>query len=184
MNQTSTTLVINEGKTLNYLIPLIFCALGALISLVLFWPLGILFSAIAIILGLIETGLEFNPQTMEYRKYKSLFASKWGEWKKIPDPDSFHLRLSVESHTYRTYAMGASPNYYGNGNGRSTSKSITYDIMVKTKNEQWIILYEFLSYKLALNFVKHMRELESFEITDHIALKLEENQQKRMNRMR
>ncbi len=182
MKQVSTNLIINEGKTFNYVIPFVFSAIGSIISFVFFFPLGIFLALVSISFAIIETGLEFNQEKMEYRKFKSLLGYSWGNWKKIHNPGSFHLRLSVESQTYRTYTMGTSPTYYGNS--QVSSKSITYDIMVQTKSDKWIILYEFLSYKLALQLVRGLQENGTFEVTDHIALKLEENQQKRMNRMR
>lgn len=182
MKKTSTTLVISEGKTMIYLIPIVFCGIAALISFALFPPLGLLLTLVCILLGLTEIGLEFNLETMEYPKFKSLFGSASGSWTKIPDLDSFHLRLSVESTTYRRFMQGTSPSFYGGS--AASSKSITYDMMARTKNDEWVIIYEFPSYKMALQLVKKMRELESIEVTDHIALKLEENQQKRANRMR
>lgn len=182
MKKTTSTLVINEGKTMTYLIPIVFCGIAALISFVFILPLGVLFVLICILLGLIETGLEFNPETMEYRKFKSVNGFTWGSWIKIQNPESFHLRLSVESATYRRLTLGASPSFYGGS--VASSKSITYDMMVRTKTDEWMIIYEFPSYKMALQLVKKMREFESIEVIDHIALKLEENQQKRANRMR
>lgn len=182
MNQTSISLVLNEGKTFNYVIPVVFLAIASIISFVFFFPLGILLAIICISLALVESGIEFKSDTLEYRRFKSVFGITWGNWVKINNPESFHLRLSVESHTYRTYTMGTNPTYYGNG--RATSKSITYDIQVLTKTNQWVDIYEFSSYKIALQLVKHLKELGAIEVVDHIALKLEENQQKRMNRMR
>jgi hypothetical protein len=182
MKQSSTTLVLNEGKTFNYVIPVVFLAIASIISFVFFLPLAIILTIACIALAMVESGLELKSETMEYRKFKSVFGITWGNWVKIKDPDSFHLRLSVESHTYRTYTVGTSPTYYGNG--RATSKSITYDIQVLTKTGQWVDIYEFLSYKMALRLVTYLRDLKTIEVVDHIALKLEENQQKRMNRMR
>ncbi len=182
MNKTSTNLIINEGKTLTYVIPIVFCALAAIISFVLFWPLGIILALVCILLGLIETGLEFNRETMEYRKFKSLFGSAMGNWMKVKDPDSFHLRLSVESVSYQRVIQGTGPSFYGGLS--ASSKSITYDILYLTQTDSWITVYEFSSYKSALKFAKYLRELETIEMIDHIALKLEENQRKRMNRMR
>lgn len=180
--KTSTTLILSEGKNLNYLIPVLLCGIASAIGFIFFFPLGILLAIAAVLLGIIESGLEFNTETMEFRRFKSLPGFSWGKWVKIPDPDSFHLRLSVESHSYRTPMM-SSPAYYGRGS-KVQSKSITYDIKVHTKTDQWIDIYEFSSYKMALQLAKKLRELESFEVTDHIALKLEENQQKRMNKRR
>lgn len=182
MNQTSPTLVLNEGKTFNYVIPVVFLAIASIISFVFFFPLGILLAIVCAAFALVESGLEFNSGTMEYRRFKSVFGTTWGNWIKIKDPDSFHLRLSVESHSYRTYTMGTSPTYYGNG--AATSKSITYDVQVLTKTDQWVDIYEFASYKLALKLVKYLNETGSIEVVDHVALKLEENHQKRMNRRR
>lgn len=182
MEQTSSTLILNEGKTFNYILPVVFLAIASIISFVFFFPLGILLALTCIAFAIVETGLEFKSGTMEFRKFKSVFGVTWGGWIKIKNPDSFHLRLSVESHTYRNYSMGTSPTYYGNG--RATSKSITYDVTVLTKDNQWIDIYEFSSYKLALQLIKHLGELDSIEVIDHIALKLQENQQKRMNRTR
>lgn len=182
MNQTSPTLILNEGKTFNYIVPVIFLAIASIISFVFFFPLGIVLTIISIALALAESGLEFKLETMEYRRFKSIFGSMWGNWVQIKDPDSFHLRLSVESHSYRIPMM-SSPAYYGRGSV-STSKSITYDIKALTKTGQWIDVYEFSSYKMALQLMKHLQKAGSIEIVDHLALKLEENQQKRMNRRR
>lgn len=182
MKQNTSTLVISEGKTMNYLIPIIFCGIAALISFVLFFPLGILLALVCILLGLIETGLEFNLEAMQYRKFKSLIGFTWGSWTKIQSPESFHLRLSVENTTYRRFVQSTSPAFYGGST--ASSKSITYDVMAHTKTDEWIMIYEFSSYKMALQLVKKMRELESIDVTDHIALKLQENEEKRMNRRR
>jgi hypothetical protein len=182
MKKTSTPLVISEGKTMIYLIPIVFCGIAALISFALFIPLGLLLTLVCILLGLTEIGLEFNLETMEYRKFKSLLGSTWGDWIKIPNLDSFHLLLSVESASYQRFTQATSPSYYGGS--VASSRSITYDIMAHTKTDEWLIIYEFPSYKMALQLVKKMRELETIEVTDHIALRLEENQQKRANRMR
>lgn len=182
MKQNASTLVISEGKTMNYLIPIIFCGIAALISFALFFPLGILLVLVCIVLGLIETGLEFDLETMQYRKFKSVNGFTWGSWMKIQNPESFHLRLSVENTTYRRFVQSTSPSFYGGST--ASSKSITYDIMAHTKTDEWIMIYEFPSYKMALQLVKKMRELESIEVTDHIALKLQENEEKRMNRRR
>lgn len=182
MDQTSRTLVLNEGKTLNYLIPVLICGIAAAFCFVFFPLWGILFAIAAILFGLVENGLEFNLETMEYRKFESLFDSKWGEWKKIQDPDSFHLVLSVENNSYKTPMLSA-PAFYGNGPAVK-SKSITYDVKVHTKTNQTIQIYEFSSYLTALKLLKHLRSLESFEVIDHVAIKLEENHQKRMNRRR
>lgn len=182
MNKSSTTLILNEVKTLTYVIPLVFCALAAIISLVLFWPLGTILAILCILLSLIETGLEFDHKTMEYRKFKSLFGCTWGSWIQIKDPDGFHLHLSVESVTYQRVIQGTGPSFYGGLT--ASSKSITYDIVYLTQTDSWITIYEFSSYKMALKLVKQLRELESIEVVDHIALKLEENHQKRLNRRR
>lgn len=182
MNQASTILVFNEGKTFNYLIPLLFCGITSAISFVLFLPLGILLAVACILLGSIESGLEFNTEKMEFRKFQSLFGSKWGSWKKITDPDSFHLYLSVENNSYNTPMLTA-PAFYGSG-PTVKSKSITYIVAVHTKANEKIVIYEFSSYKMARQLIKHVSALNSVEVIDHIALKLEENQQKRMNRRR
>ncbi|MNJ84740.1 hypothetical protein D3C87_21990 [compost metagenome] len=183
MNEHASTLKISEGKTFNYLIPIILFAILSLVSFVLFWPLGILLAAACVLLGSIESGLEFNTETMQYRKYQALFGSSRGKWVQIEDPDSFHVRLSVDSISYRTFAQLSSPSYYGR-NTVAQSKSITYDLLYLSKNDHWVTIYEFSSYKLVLKAVKKLQELESCEVVDHIALKLQENQQKRMNRMR
>lgn len=183
MKQTSTTLILNEGKTFNHPIPVVVFAIASIISFVFFFPLGILLALFCIAFAMIETGLEFNSETMEYRKFQSVFGVIRGKWVKIKNIDSFHLRLSVESHSYRTYNMMSNPSFYGRG-ATAQTKSITYDVMALTRDNQWIDIYEFLSYKMALQLVKHLRELDSFEVIDHVALKLQENQQKRINRMR
>lgn len=183
MNKQNSSLKISEGKAFNYLIPIIFCAIASIISFVVFWPLGILLAVACILLASVESGLELNMETMQYRKYQALFDSTWGKWLKIEDPDSFHIRLSVDSISYRTYGGLSSPAYYGRGTV-SQSKSITYDLLYLTKDGRWITIYEFSSYKSVLKAAKNFLELESVEVIDHIALKLQENQQKRMNRMR
>lgn len=182
MKQASTTLILSEGKTLTYVIPIVFCAIAAIISFVLFWPLGVILTLICISLVLVESGLEFKWESMEYRKIKSLFGITWGNWVKINEVDSFHLRLSVETVKYQRVTPGSSTSFYAGL--PASSKSITYDFIYLTKSNSWVTVFEFSSYKLALQLVNYLRALETVEVIDHIALKLEENQQKRMNRMR
>ncbi|WP_300663353.1 hypothetical protein [Fluviicola sp.] len=105
MNDQNPYFKISEGKTFNYLIPIIFCAIGSLISFVLLWPLGILLATACVLLGSIESGLEFNTETLQYRKYQSLFGDSWGKWLKVENPDSFHVRLSVDRISCRTFAQ-------------------------------------------------------------------------------
>ncbi|TSJ47880.1 hypothetical protein [Fluviicola chungangensis] len=182
MNQASTPLVFSEGKTFNYLIPLLFCGIASAISFVLFFPLGIILAVTCVLLGSIESGLEFDAEKMEFRKFQSLFGFKWGNWRKINHPDSFHLYLSIENNSYNTPMLTA-PAFYGSG-PTVKSKSITYNVAVYTKRDEKIVIYEFSSYKMALSFMNHLRALTSYEVVDHIALKMQENQQKRMNRRR
>ncbi len=179
---TTPRLTITEGKTLNYLAHAVFCGIGAIIGFALFWPIGILLAVACILLFLVETGLEFDPATLQYRKFKQLSGSRWGNWVPVTQPESFHLRLSVESETYQRYPLGTSPSYYGSRG--ASSKSLTYDIQVLNESGEWITIYEFLSYKLALRFLREIGNLERWEVTDHVALKLQENQQKRAARRR
>ena len=80
--------------------------------------------------------------------------------------------------------MITAPAFYASGGSTVKNKTITYDVTVHTKSDQKIGIYEFASYKTALKLAACLSALETVEVIDHIALKLEENQQKRMNRRR
>ncbi|MNJ92010.1 hypothetical protein D3C87_96650 [compost metagenome] len=183
MTQTSTNLItVNEGRTLVYLFPAVFCGLGAIISFLFSLPLTIILTSLVILLSLVETGLDYNPFTQKIRRYKSLFGKKWGIWRQVANPEKFDLRLSVE-RAYSNYAFSqvGSPGY----GRRSTeiAKSITYDLSYSTSKKKATIIYEFQKYKIAKQFIEQLEELNQQPVTDHIAIKLQENLEKRMQRM-
>lgn len=179
MKTTHQLLAVSEGKTMVYLIPGVLIIFLALPFIYFFFPVALALTVIAIVLFLVETGLEFDPEAQRFRRYKRLFASSWGQWHTMTEPVAFHLRLSVESRSF--YALPYQPSPTWNG-GRASSKSVTYDLSYVNSLDQHFMIYEFQDYDLAKQMVKSIQALNSFEVTNHIALKLQENREKRMNR--
>ena len=70
----------------------------------------------------------------------------------------------------------------GWNNNRGVSKSITYDLSCVDNLSQKKIIFEFQDYELAKKMTKQLRATEKFEVIDHIAIKMLENREKRMNR--
>jgi len=174
-------IVANEGRTLVYIIPAVLCAVAAIPLLFFFFPLAIVFIALTVFLSLVETGLEFNSETNSYRKFKSLFGSKWGEWKRLVDPIEFHLKLSIErEYSNNAFSSVGSTNW--NGSSTEIARSVTYDFIYESNTVQHKIIYEFLDYDIAKRFLKEIHLNTSIPVTNHIAIKLQENREKRMNR--
>ena len=185
MKQTTTTslVTVNEGRTLIYIFPAVFCGIAALISFFFFVPLAIFLVGIVVLLSLTETGLDYNPSVQKYRKYKMLFGKKWGNWKQLHNPEKFELRLSVErAYARSTFGNVGSTTWYGRSG--EIAKSITYDLTYDNPTSQDVIIFEFQDYKIAKNFVKQLEDLNTQPVVNHIAIKLAENKEKRMNRMR
>lgn len=181
MNSNANYLLANEGRTLLYLIPAVLLALIAIPFFFFFIPISFLLIAMTVLLTLVESGLELNTDTMQYRKFKSLFGNKWGQWKSLVDPSGFHLNLSVE-RSYRNNAFSSVASTSWNGSSTEIARSVTYDFSYDSSTSNRTIIYEFLDYDVAKKLVKQLSEITTIEVTNHIAIKLQENRQKRMNR--
>lgn len=180
--QTSTTPTceINEGKIAHFLIPCVFLGIAALISFVFFWPLGIILTLICIGLASAESGLEFDSTDWKFRRFHKVFGKNMGKWKRLNNEGHFHLVLSVDVKNFNRL-FPISNSYYGSA--KSQSKSITYNLIFIPTDEANIIIYEFESYKKLLVAARFIIETTKFEVTDHIAIKLEENRLKRNQRL-
>lgn len=178
MNTSTSTLTVSEGKTLVYLIPGVLIIAVAIPFLFFFWPIALLLLTLAIILFTAETGLEIDLNEMKRRKYKSIFGNKFGIWVDLGEILEFQLKLSVESESIRNpFPVAGSWN-----NTSKTQKSITYDLISVDNFSQRKIIYEFLEYKLAKKLLHELNAKGHFETTDYIAIKLEENREKRARR--
>ena len=179
MKSQPQVLSVSEGKSMIYLIPGIFLIVVA-IAFFYFLPiLSIILLASAIILFLAETGLEIDVEQMRYRRYKSLFGTKFGLWKIMLNVVEFHITLAVESKTYRTIPYQTNAAWSSRS---STSRSISYDLSYVDELNLNTIVFEFQEYKLCTAIAKQLRQYSNYEVIDHVAIKLEENRQKRMNR--
>jgi hypothetical protein len=185
MNKTSTSLLIitvNEGRSLIYIFPAVFCAVGAIISFFFLFPLIFLLIPLVILFSLVETGLDYNPSTLQYRKYKSLFGKKWGSWNQLVNPEKFELRLSVErSFSRSAFSQVGSTSY---GTATEIARSVTFDLTYDNSTTQDITIFEFQDYKIAKGFLKQLEALNTQPVVNHIAIKLQENMEKRMTRRR
>lgn len=183
MTSSSTHLVtINEGHTLVYIFPAVFTGLAAVVSFIFFIPLGLVLTAIVVLLSLVQTGLDYDPSTQSYRRYKALFGKKWGAWRQLDDPEKFELRISVE----RAYATNAFENVTSTtwyGRSGEIARSVTYDLTYANAAKHDIMFYEFQDYKIARQFAAQLAELDQQPVTNHVAIKLQENREKRMRRM-
>lgn len=179
MSPKTNTLIANEGKTLVYLIPGVVIIVISIPFLFFILPIGILLIIGAISLFTAETGLEIDLNNFKYRRYKSIFNSKSGTWKSFSTPTEFHLILSVESESIRNpYPVGGG----GWNNSQNINKSITYDLICIDDLSIRHTLFEFLDYDIAKQMTKRLSNLNQFEVVDHIAIKLQENREKRANR--
>lgn len=172
-------LIAKEGRSSIYIIPAVIVAFVSLPFFFFFLPIGIALVAVTILLSLVETGFEYDPAFGQYRAYKSLFGKKWGAWNTLNDVSAFDLRISVETTQIRTaFPQNAAANW----NNGSKSKSITYDLISTDSMGQKKIIYEFLDYTIAKKFVRELQEQGSVPVTNHVALKLLENREKRRSR--
>lgn len=183
MTHTSTHLItVNEGRTLTFIFPAVFLGIGALISFFFFIPLAFMLIGMVILLSLVETGLDYNPSTQQYRRYKSLFGNKWGPWKQLENPSKFELRISVErAYNRSSFRNVGSTTWYGRSG--EIARSVTYDLTYDNASKKDAIIYEFQDYTIAKQFVKQLESLNTQPVINHIAIKLQENLEKRMQRM-
>lgn len=184
MNTAKNYLIANEGMSSIYIIPAV---IGFALSIPFFfflWPVAFVLVPLSVMLLTIKTGFEYNLASNEYRSFKSLFGAKWGEWTTAAQPSSFDLRLSVErEYSNNPFSgMGAPGGFYGNS--KEIARSVTYDLSYSNNRNQREIMFEFLDYDLAKKFIRELHEHGTIPVTNHIALKLQENQKKRMQRMR
>jgi hypothetical protein len=91
----------------------------------------------------------------------------------------FHITLAVESKTYRTTPYQTNAAWSSRS---STSRSISYDLSYVDELNLNTIVFEFQEYKLCTAIAKQLRQYSNYEVIDHVAIKLEENRQKRTNR--
>lgn len=183
MNTNTTLITVSEGRSLVYIFPAVFCGIGAIISFWFLPLLSFLLIPVVIILSRTETGLDYNPSTQQYRKYKSLSGKKWGSWEQLIHPEKFELRLSVE-RSYSRNAFSQVGSTQWSGDSTEIARSVTYDLSYSSPESRNTIIFEFQSYKLARQFISQLEALDKQPVIDYIAIKLKENQEKRMNRMR
>lgn len=184
MNKTSASslITVNEGRSLIYIFPAVFCGVGAIISFFFFFPLVFLLIPIVILLSLVETGLDYNPSSQQYHQFKSLFGKKWGSWDQLINPEKFELRLSVErSFSRSAFSQVGSSTY---GQFTEIARSVTFDLTYDNHTSQDITIFEFQDYKIAKEFISQLEALNEQPVVNYIAIKLQENIEKRMNKRR
>lgn len=168
---------IHEGNTNSYVIP---ATIALLISIpvAIFFPLiGVPLLIFAVTLYSVRTGVEIDAGR-RYRKYSAYFGKKFGTWQALAPTTEIWLQLSVESTTMRTI-VPSGPNY---ASGKSTLKSMTYDIILRDELGKTHIFHEFLQYRLAQKAVAALAEVLALEYEDRVAEKLAENRAKRSRR--
>lgn len=163
-------ITISEGKTNSLILPAVIgLFVGAVVCV--FIPIaGVILLAFSISLFLATTGLEIDATDKRYRKYTSYFGLKWGVWHSAVSVISIDLKLSAENGTYYHRL------------GERSHKSITYDLIIEDSFDKAQTIYEFMEYKPAKQAIKAFAEALQVEMTDYIAVKLQENRLKRGNR--
>lgn len=164
------SITISEGKTNSLILPAV---LGLFVGAVVcvFIPIaGIILLVVALSLFLATTGMELSSTGKQYRKYTDYFGLKWGVWRSTDSVMSIRLKISSENGTYYHRL------------GERSHKSITYDLITEDQLGKQQTIYEFMEYKTAKQALKAFGQTFQVEITDHIALKMQENRLKRENR--
>ncbi|ASS48596.1 MAG: hypothetical protein A3D31_07430 [Candidatus Fluviicola riflensis] len=162
--------IISEGKTNSLVLP---AASGLLIGVVtcVFIPVaGLILLAFAVSLFLTTTGLEIDLSGQRFRKYTSYFGLKWGIWHSADSVIAIELKSSAENRIY----------YHRTGT--RSHKSITYNLITEDISGKEQTIYEFKTYKTAKQALKAFSATLHVGMMDYIALKMQENRLKRVNR--
>jgi len=85
------TTYIDEGLTMDYLLPAFFVFLFACMMFVVHIFLGILTLSVAAAMISLRTGIEIDIANKRIRRRKSLFKKQWGDWIDISGYNHIHL---------------------------------------------------------------------------------------------
>lgn len=163
-------IIISEGKTNTLIVPAIF---GILIGIGFFFFIpvaGLIILGVSISLFSATNGLEITNSGNGYRKYTDYFGLRYGTWHPLNSVGEVELKLSVDADTVRTYT------------GRMELKSVTYDLIIELESGDKQPIYEFLEYKSARLALEQLATVLQVGSVDYVAIKMEENYQKRKNR--
>lgn len=164
------TITISEGKTNSLILPAVIGLFVGAVVCVFIPVAGIILLAFALSLFLATTGIELSPTGKQYRKYTDYFGLKSGVWRSVDSLIAVDLKLSSENGTYYHRL------------GERSHKSITYDLIAEDQLGKQQTIYEFMEYKTAKQALKAFGEAFQVQITDHIAVKMQENRLKRGSR--
>ena len=114
--------------------------------------------------------MEIDGSGKRFRQYTSYFGLKWGTWHSADPVIAINLKLSSENGTYYHRL------------GERSHKSITYDLITEDHSGKERTVYEFMEYKPAKQALKAFSAMLHVGMTDHIAVKMQENRMKRGSR--
>ncbi len=149
-------LTINEGYTLDYLIPAFFVFIIGLLGLGIHYSVTLLFTLIAIALVSVRAGIEFDKGMRQIRNYHAIGPLKIGNWVDITPFHFADLEYSSQSAI-----MGRMGN-----TARVRAKS--YTLYLKGIKVDQIEFKEFIDYKVARKTLRVLVEQFGLEYFDHI----------------
>jgi hypothetical protein len=168
---------IKEGNTNTFAIPAVGVLIAGLICLLIGPLVGFPIMALGISLFFVKSGMQIDTDGRRYRKYADYFGKKFGTWGTFIPCTKVVLQLSVESQSVGNYFMVGGTGM--GANGRTTFKSVTYDIMLTDQLGERLIFHEFMKYKAARQAVSAIADALQLEYTDRVAEKLAENRERR-----
>jgi hypothetical protein len=170
-------ITIKEGNTNTFAIPAVGVLIVGLICLLAGPFIGFPVMLFGVTLFFVKSGMQIDTDGRRYRKYADYLGKKFGAWNTFVPCSKVVLQLSVESQSVANYFMVGGTGM--GANGRTTFKSVTYDIMLVDQLGERMIFHEFMKYKVAREAVSAIANSLQLEYTDRVAEKLAENRERR-----
>lgn len=169
-----------EGRSNSYLIQglmllalvIILSATSAFVSVFMLIPAAAVFIFAIMVFG-VKTGLQIDPELMQYRSYGKIGSYVFGSWIPFAHIESALLQHSSED-IYRPGMVTVSLR----GTGQSTVVT-TFDIVLIDINSKRKTIFEFGEYKHANKTLKEIHAKMDIPVTNKVAKKMAENKRNR-----
>jgi hypothetical protein len=148
--------IIDEGYSLNYLIPAAFVFMGGGLTCLYLLPVGLGLIVCGILLISLKTGIELDFKNNKIRSYKSFFSLKTGEW------------ISLKYYTSGKLCYVTRSKKKNEDGSSEKIRNKTYTIELLHQRGKKLPFHEFTSYKLAKQTKQILEEQLNIPVIDAI----------------
>ena len=152
----SKTQDIDEGHTLDLLIPAFFVALVGGFAALLHISFTVLLLGLAVCMVSMRSGVEIDVQSKRIRVYKALFRWKVGRWVDLQQFEHVRLRVTSESQVMHARSI------------TNTHRVKTYDLVFRMGKEDQFEFHDFSTYPLAYRALAILVKELNFSYDDDV----------------